>query len=290
MRTQAPKKTKARREETSALDYPPLAQMVHLSPLEREAARKHNASKRSRRTRKLKPKAPNSYLLHRGTVNGQKFAVIASGFDRASDNRKTGDMIQIWFILEDMNPVAVVKSGLDAATICQGCPFAAGNGCYVNVGQAPLAIWKAFKKGLPTMHPKDYPKFFSGRKARFGAYGNPTLLPISKVKAIAKATDGWTGYFHNWRTMAPAERNAYNAYFMASTETQDSFRLAQSLQLRVFHVSPIQPANTVECLSDSRGLTCAQCQLCQGWNKPAKSVWINPHGSTVKKATAATMA
>jgi len=239
---------------------------------------------------KTQRKKSNTYIIHRGTVNGQPYFVAASGFTRASDNRKTGDMIQLWIMLENIDPVAVVQSGLDASTVCQGCPFASGNGCYVNVGQAPLGIYKAARNGLPEMLPKDYAKFFSGRKVRFGAYGNPTLLPISKVKAIAKASSGWTGYFHNWKSMPAAKREAYNAYFMASTETQTSLELAQSLQLRVFHVSPIQPQNTVECLSDSRGLTCAQCQLCQGWSKPAKSVWINPHGSTVKKATAAAMA
>ena len=231
----------------------------------------------------------NTYLIHRGTVNGQRYFVAASGFARKSSNRKTGDMIQVWIMLEDVNPVAAVQSSLDAATICQGCPFASGNGCYVNVGQAPLAIYKSHGRGLPMLEPRDYAKAFAGRKVRFGAYGNPTLIPLSIVKSIAKASDGWTGYFHNWKTMPKARREAYNRYFMASTETQSSLELARSLQMRVFHVSPVQPKNTVECLSDSRGLTCAQCQLCQGWNKPAKSVWINPHGSTVKKAVNAAM-
>jgi len=241
------------------------------------------------KVKKLKNR--NSYVIHRGIVNGQRFVVIASGFIRASINSKTGNMVQVWFLLEDMDPVAVMLSGLDAATVCQGCPFAARNGCYVNLGQAPLSIWRSFTRGnVPEMDPKDYQEKFTGRKVRFGAYGNPTLLPIAKVKAIAKASDGWTGYFHNWRDMAPKLREGYNQYFMASTETESSLELAKSLQLRVFHVSPVQPENTVECLADSKGLTCAQCQLCQGWNKPAKSVWINPHGSTVKKAVAAAMA
>jgi hypothetical protein len=231
----------------------------------------------------------NTYLIHKGVTNGQNYFVAASGFARKSANRKTGDMIQIWIVLENVNPVAAVQSGLDAATICQGCPFASGNGCYVNVGQAPLAIYKANERGLPVLQPKDYAKAFAGRKVRFGAYGNPTLIPLSIVKSIAKASDGWTGYFHNWRGMAKARRDAYNQFFMASTETASSLELARSLQLRVFHVSPVQPADTVECLADSRGLTCAQCQLCQGWNKPAKSIWINPHGATVKKAAAATL-
>lgn len=232
----------------------------------------------------------NTYVIHRGVKNGQNFFVAASGFARKSDNRKTGDMIQIWIMLEDVNPVAAVQSGLDAVTVCEGCPFASGNGCYVNVGQAPLAIYKSNGRGLPVLLPKDYNKAFAGRKVRFGAYGNPTLIPLSIVKSIANASDGWTGYFHNWKTMPDVERSAYNQYFMASTETASSLELAKSLQMRVFHVSPVQPENTVECLADSRGLTCAQCQLCQGWAKPAKSVWINPHGAKTAKASAAAMA
>jgi len=238
----------------------------------------------------MKTTTATTYIIHQGTTNGQRFFVAASGIITRTQNRKTGDMIQIWIMLEDVNPVAAVVSGLDAATICTGCPFASGNGCYVNAGQAPLGIWQSFKRGLPTLTPKNYARIFGGRKVRFGAYGNPTLIPLAMVKAIAKVSAGWTGYFHNWREMTPAKRKAYNQFFMASTETESSLALAQALQMRVFHVSPVQPANTVECLADSRGLTCAQCQLCQGWAKPAKSVWINPHGSRVVRANAAALA
>ena len=234
-------------------------------------------------------KLENGYLLHETEANGEKVAIIATGVTRITDNRKTGNMIQLWIILADTNPVAGVKSGLDANTICQGCPFASGNGCYVNVGQAPLGIYKSYKRGnYPQLDPKDYAKVFGGRKVRFGAYGNPTLIPLAMVKAIAKVSDGWTGYFHNWRELGKAKAKAYNAYFMASTESANSYELANTQGLRVFHASPIKPENTVECLSDTHGIACADCQLCQGWNKRAKNVWINPHGSGVKKAIAAT--
>ena len=108
------------------------------------------------------------------------------------------------------------------------------------------------------------------------------------VKAIASVSNGWTGYFHNWRELGQVKAKAYNAYFMASTESATSFDLANTQGLRVFHANTKQPENTVECLSDSHGISCAECQLCQGWSKRAKSVWINPHGSKVKKAIAAT--
>jgi hypothetical protein len=218
-----------------------------------------------------------------------KIVVIATGLDRLSNNRKTGNMIQIWIMNTNINPVEAVATGIDAITVCKGCPFASGNGCYVNVGQAPLAIWKAFKAGkYPTLPPKDYARAFGGRKVRFGAYGNPSMMPLSIVKAIAKVCNGWTGYFHDWHTMPTAKADAYAQYFMVSTDTEESRLCAEENEWRYFHVSPTQPANTMECLSDAKGMTCADCKLCAGLSKARqKSIWINPHGSKKAKAVKA---
>ena len=226
------------------------------------------------------------YILHRGMTNGKSFVAIAT---LESRNVKTGNMVQIWFLLEHTSPIEGVKSGLDALTICQNCPFASGNGCYVEVGRAPTMVWKKFKAcGYPELNPCDYSRVFSGRKIRFGAYGNPTLLPLSIVKAIASVSNGWTGYFHDWKTNPLAKE--YAQYFMASTETESSYRLAKSLNYRVFHVSPVQPADTLECLSETKQMQCADCKLCSGLSKSRlPSIWINPHGSKKSKASNAAL-
>lgn len=225
---------------------------------------------------------PTGYLLHTGRTGGRSFVAIAT---METSNRKTGDMVQIWFLLRDINPVAGVAEAIDAETVCRGCPFASGRGCYVNVGQAPLSIWRAFHRGAyPELRPADYGTVFGGRKIRFGAYGNPSLLPIAMVKAIAAVSAGWTGYFHDWRENPMAAE--YAKYFMASTETQSALALAQSLGMRTFHVSPQRPAGSIECLADAKGLQCAQCKLCSGLSKARQpSIWIAPHGS--KRNTAA---
>lgn len=232
--------------------------------------------------------APAGYVLHRGTVNGAPFVAIAT---METSNRKTGDMVQTWFLLENVNPVEAVQSGMDGDTVCNGCPFARGRGCYVNVGQAPLSVWRAFHRGAyPTLAPRDYAAVFTGRKVRFGAYGNPSLLPLAMVRAIAAASDGWTGYFHDWRTNPYAR--SYSRYFMASTETAESLQCATQKGFRVFHVSPVQPAGTVECLSDATNgrVACADCKLAcngrTGGTAGARSVWINPHGSKAGRAAA----
>lgn len=229
------------------------------------------------------------FVIHKGQVEGENFVVIAT---MQTSNRKTGNMIQVWFLLEDHKPTDVVNSGLDAKTICRGCKFASKNGCYVNVGQAPSSIWKAYHRGAyKELTPKDYQFVFGARTVRFGAYGNPSLLPISKVKAIAKSSTGWTGYFHDWREMAPATRKAYGQFFMASTETSERYDCATKMGLRSFHVSPVKPEGSMECLSDAKGLSCEQCKLCSGLEKSRlPNVWINPHGATKKRAEKVAMA
>ena len=217
-------------------------------------------------------------------IDGEGYLIIAT---MESNNVKTGNMVQICILLEDTDPVVGVLSGLDSGTICQGCPFASGEGCYVNVGQSPLTIWRAYHRGnVPYLRVKDYPTKFAGRKVRFGSYGNPTLIPLRIVQRIASIADGFTGYFHNWKEMGKAKARKWNRYFMASTETTDSLLLAKEWGLRVFHASPIKPAGLLECVADSHGKECIDCMLCEG-GKNAKDIWINPHGSKKKKAIVA---
>src|SRR4051812_12366646 len=83
------------------------------------------------RKRTKRKNRPNGYVLHRGIVSGHAYTVIVTGVYRKSKNRKTGKMLQIWFLLDDVNQVEAVQIGIDAETVCRDCPFASGNGCYV---------------------------------------------------------------------------------------------------------------------------------------------------------------
>ena len=221
----------------------------------------------------------NGFILYEGTTNGEKFVVIATGVVRPSVNRKTGDMIQVWILLVDQSPIEGIQSGLDAETICIGCPFASGSGCYVNLGKAPLAVWQAYHRGsYPVL--KGY-SVFKNRGVRFGAYGNPSLIPLKIVKAIRRRAGKTTGYFHDWRGNRKALE--YGQYFMASTDTLESLKEAKAEGLRVFHASREKPAGRfVTCLNVTRGKTCSECGICNGGTGP--DVWVPLHGSGAKKA------
>ena len=115
------------------------------------------------------------YVLQRSIspIDNAPIVVIAT---MESSNRKTGNMVQVWILRDDINPVEALNTGADVS-ICGDCPHRkqsdGSRSCYVNVGQAPNSVWKSYKAGkygefkdlnLSSLH---------NRKIRWGAYGDP---------------------------------------------------------------------------------------------------------------------
>ena len=218
----------------------------------------------------------NGFVIH----EDQHRVIIATGFSTPSDNRKTGDMIQIWILCKAVDPVEAIKQGLDRL-ICGSCVHRGdGTGgersCYVNVGQAPLGIWRAWKAGrYPTLQFMD---IFSGRKVRFGAYGDPTWIPLPLALAIAGVASGHTGYTHQWRKPS---LQAWRSILMASVDTTAELLIARSMGWSTFRVTPDLDHHSFEklCASERSGTACADCLLCAGTRGGLESVHIPPHGS-----------
>jgi hypothetical protein len=219
----------------------------------------------------------NGFILH----EDQHRVIIATGFSTPSDNRKTGDMVQIWILCKAEDPVTAIRTGLDRL-ICGNCRhrghevdgrFGVERTCYVNEGQAPLGIWKAWKAGrYPALRSLEV---FTGRKVRFGAYGDPTHLPISLALAIAGAASGWTGYTHQWRKPS---LQGWKTLLMASVDTTAELVIARSLGWSTFRVGSEATAGEQLCASDREGTPCAECLLCSGVRGGLQSVHIPPHG------------
>ena len=135
----------------------------------------------------------NGFVLHEDSSR----VVIATGFSSPSDNRKTGDMIQIWILVKACDPVQAIKEGLDRL-ICGNCRHrgdgsGGGRSCYVNAGQAPLGIWRAWRAGAYA--PLSFVSVFAGRKVRFGAYGDPTWMPLSPKVPRSGGCNGFAGAY-----------------------------------------------------------------------------------------------
>jgi len=202
---------------------------------------------------------------------------IATGISKPSANDKTGAMVQIWILPIDINPVEAVKSGQDGL-VCGDCPLKSGNGCYVNIGQAPLAIWKAYKRGA-------YPRWNGSpfaRPVRLGAYGDLCQLPSDVALSLVSASPrGFTCYTHGWRT-----RPDMAAYAMASVETDAQAARAHVMGFRTFRTGDSKSGDVL-CPATSGRIKCENCLLCNGnagGNKP--SIYIPAHGATANKVRA----
>lgn len=200
----------------------------------------------------------------------------------SSANIKTGDMSQVWILNKDINPVKALKNG-ESKEICFTCPHLVNKTCYVNTGQAPLAVYKAYKLGKYAPLDLDLLKGLLRWKAvRFGAYGEPVLIPLHLVKFMAENSRGFTGYTHQWKNLKYLE---YRPFFMASTDSISETLEANSMGWRSFRVkgkNAPNMENEIDCPNTTTGIQCRDCQLCDGTNKGAKNISIDVHGTIGK--------
>lgn len=222
-------------------------------------------------------------------IDGSPILLLATV---ASSNRKTGDMVQTWILRADMPPTEASKAGADSA-ICGDCPhrWATGGACYVNIGQAPQAVFKAWARGSYDS-PKHRDRVAVGLRTlpvRCGAYGDPAAVPAAVwLEILARGCGRWTGYTHRWQDPRVNSDPDYRKFLMASVDSVPESYLADSCGWRYFQVlrpgEEAPPSRAVECLADSVGKTCAECGLCDGApvrEKQPRSVYIHAHGALV---------
>lgn len=209
---------------------------------------------------------------------------IVTGFSRPSQNAKTGDLLQLWILPSDQHP-AQARGQDDESGTCGDCPLSGyGGGCYVDVGQAPAAVWRAYRAGWYGRWTPDRHRDELRRSAglRLGAYGDAAALPARVVRELVRThrdhcpTQGVTGYTHQWRR---SDCQWLKGFCLASCETWHDATTAAAAGWRVFHAGPEdeRPAGLVECPAESHGITCQQCKLCDA-SRVARSIFIEPHG------------
>ena len=205
-----------------------------------------------------------------------------------SDNRKTGNMCQVWIMLRDINPVEAIETGDDYA-ICGNCIHRKNNvtkrrSCYVNVGQSPNSIWKAYKRGR-------YPdaldnidavsKMLKGRSIRWGAYGDPALIPFPIFETFNEMAVTHTGYTHQWKEKFS---QIYKKSFQASCDGFQDYLDATAHGWRTFSVLPVGAKDNTfgkQCPAtvDNSVAQCITCKLCDG---AKQNIFVEAHGSGKK--------
>lgn len=235
---------------------------------------------------------PNSVIAYQGPsrIDGSPIVAIITGLHADSKNEKTGPMAQMWIIRADMDPVAAKATKADYA-ICADCKFTGHQTgislCYVSM-KAPLAVFHAFERGAyPTMDPSDIADYLKAHDIaiRFGAYGEPTALPVWVLNELAEGTRH-TGYTHQFD--APNVARLYRHVLMASVDSDSEAERAAALGFRYFRTrladAPLLPGEIMCPASDEMNhrTTCDACTLCDGSRGPndrRRNIAIVIHGA-----------
>jgi len=222
-------------------------------------------------------------VFYRGPslIDGAPIVGVAVYSDR---NSKTGRVLQTYIIRADMNPLDASKTGADVS-ICGTCPLrgtptedparkqATGRRCYVNLGQGPLAVYRALERGrYPDVDPA---AIGAGRMVRVGSYGDPAAIPGEVWDAMLSQATTWTAYTHQkpWRPDIA----------MQSADTLDEAQAHWRAGRRTFRVltglADLDPVNEALCPASKeagRRVQCAACKLCKG-SARGKSIAIVEH-------------
>lgn len=213
-----------------------------------------------------------------GRGRGRRVAVVVTGIQRPSENRKTGAMLQAWILPVDRRARRAHR-GIGSATVCGDCPLAA-RACYVGswtIGAVRRAYWAgAYSHGTATDLPPGVP-------IRIGAWGDPAAVPIGVWQALVSGRR-WTGYTHQWRRLRGA---GWRRLLMASVESTDGAARAQRAGWRTFRVAPRgamapAPGEIVCPATTATAARCATCLLCDGQRRgggAVRSIVVEAHGS-----------
>lgn len=239
------------------------------------------------------------YIIYEGPseLDGKPIVAIAT---YSSKNRKTGPMVQTWILRADIDPVEAVSTGQDIS-ICGDCPHrgtvvkikdkwkSKDRTCYVKHFQAPLAIWRAYKRGAYRQvgDNKRTRKKLMGMGLRYGSYGEPTAVPLEAWGLLDSLCTGKarTGYTHQWAVFP-----WWRSRLMASVESVADATIAHKLGWRTFRLGLSKQPGEMTCpASEEEGkrLTCVECKACNGSKGPNDqrvSVVIAPHGNSKRIA------
>lgn len=244
---------------------------------------------------------PIGFVVYEGPseLDGSPIVVIVNRIFTASDNAKTGDIVQTFIIRSDVSPMDALKTG-DDVSVCGDCEHRpilvkGGNGkapCYVNVGRSVMSVFGAYQRGsYVKATPEEVAQYLSDRVLRLGTYGDPFAAPITVWLPMVQVAARRVGYSHQWQN-PKFDPEAWGPLVMASADTLEQRTKAKEMGLRTFRVGfgdeLLKVMGEAVCPASAeagRKTTCADCRLCGGTSIKAKDIVIRDHAVGFKGRT-----
>jgi len=220
---------------------------------------------------------PTTIVLWAGpsALDGSPVMLVGSRIADPSQNRKTGDMLQVSIMHQDMAPIDAWRIGADGAVCPDACGHRSkargGRGtCYVNKARL-TATWAAAVRELARGRVGFPPFLFARARVRMGMEGDPAAVPLEVIAPVLTAAGAWSMYTAAWRTLP----DAWKRYAMASCDTPADAAEAIARGWRPFASSTSPDMDTAY---EAAGLTlcnaerptpqtCSACLRCNGAGK-----------------------
>jgi predicted DNA-binding protein (MmcQ/YjbR family) len=174
--------------------------------------------------------------------------------------------------------------------VCFDCPYSKNQGykngkCYTHKFRQLMSFyfmiqsvakkydnkWEDIPE-LPQTPPQKFLDKTKGLFVRFGTYGEPTLLPLNWIEAIAENSRSdkrshWTGYTHQWM-----HNKDYSKYFMASVDSEIERRIANDMGFLCYTIEgkKSEVVGGVLCPASNKDTSCNVCRGCSGTEGRAK--------------------
>lgn len=228
------------------------------------------------------PTNPNGLILYEGPspIDGAPIVCIITGFTEHSGNDKTGTMLQTWILRQDTAPNVGYRDGSNVS-VCGGCHHFTHKTCYVIWHQAPLSVWRCYKRGNYA-HLTDY-AVLDGFDLRIGSAGDPYCVPEPVWRACLAHTRNHTGYTAQWRR---TDAQGYRDFLQASCHGMRDYLDATAHGWQPYLVVPVGeplPAGVTLCPASTEAghvTTCSACHACDG---STGAYGIHAHGASANR-------
>lgn len=172
---------------------------------------------------------------------------------------------------------------------CLNCPFSyssktiTSGKCYTHKGYQRMGLQSKLNslnlEDIKPFNKEIFDVFVSKLKnlnlVRFGAYGEPVLMPEYVIETLSKLSK-YTGYSHAYKKYPNLHK-----YFMASVHTVKEQKQANKIGFRTFRIGlddVIKGEISCPASKEVGKLTnCISCKLCQGSSIKAKNIHIQNH-------------
>ena len=193
--------------------------------------------------------------------------LVAAVLPKSAKNSKTGKLAQVYILPDNGKMPHVAWKDGDYDAVCGDCPHKDNGACYVDRTKGSRGVMVGIRNGksYQEVTVEGFRDALEGLSVRWGADGDPAMIPEDEFKVISSKVEACTGYTHQWRWA-----HWLKSHCMASCDTPVDRAKASALGWRTFRVrlddEEVMPGEFVCPASAEAGMRkqCADCMACDG--------------------------